>query len=115
MGKNITQKVLPHRPRGRIPSMAGQNRREKAWIPKRSLEFRKAPVPDPLAENRTLVGPDQPKNFPTRTDERTAASLCPAMDGMRPLGLGQFLPAGRDYMGSWEIDQNHPLEWEKSQ
>ena len=47
---------------------------EKTRIRKRLLGFRKAPVPDPFADNQRLAGSGQPKNFVTWTDERKNAS-----------------------------------------
>jgi len=48
-----TENIYSHRPRGLIPPKAGQHRRESSRIPTRPLRFRRAPVPDRLAENRT--------------------------------------------------------------
>jgi hypothetical protein len=48
--------------------------------------------PTLLRKAESWVKSGQPKYFPTRTDETPAASLCPAMGGMRPLGPSQILP-----------------------
>ncbi len=108
------QKVLPHRPGGRAPSMAGQNQREKARIPKRSLEFRKPPVPDPLRKTEPLVRPGQPRNFPTRTHERVTAHYVLPWKGCASLGPGQSPPTGRENKGRRIIDRNHSPDWEKT-
>ena len=114
VSEKIPSKGLPHRSRGCVPSMAGQNRREEARVRSSPLSSARHLSPIPLPKTEPLVRPGQPKKFPTRTHKRTTASLCPAMDRMRPLGPGQSPPTGRENMGRWIIDRNHPLDWEKT-
>ena len=73
-------------PRGCIPPMAGQNRREQLGFRSGCLASARHLSPTPFRKTECHLRSGQPNHFPTRTDETPAASLCPAMGGMRPLG-----------------------------
>jgi len=79
-------------PRGCVPPMAGQNRREQPGFRRGCLASARHLSPNPFRKTESQFRSRQPKHFPTRTHERTGASLCPAMGGMRPLGPSRDPP-----------------------
>ena len=94
--------------------MAGQNRREKTGFWSGCSGSAKHRSPTPFGKTEPWLRPGQPKNFPTRTDERTPASFCSAMGGTHSLGLPES-PLGSEPSSRWKMDRNHPLDWEKTQ
>jgi len=87
------EKVPPYSPpRGCVPPMAGQNRREQPGFRSGCLASARHLSPTRLRKTECQLRSGPPNHFPTRTDETPAASLCPAMGGMRPLGPSQVLP-----------------------
>jgi hypothetical protein len=76
-------------PRGCVPPMAGQNRREDPGFRNDCLGSAMHLSPTPFRKTESWLRPGHPKNFPTRTDEKTDASFCPAMGGTHPLGLAE--------------------------
>jgi len=109
-GNKRTENIHPRRPRGHIPPKAGQHRRESSRIPKRPLRFRKAPVPDPPAQNRTAgqIGPDKVFSDANRWKDHCLMMSC----------LGRDVPPGPQPIpscgGTHEQKENPaklPLGW----
>jgi hypothetical protein len=98
-------------PRGCVPPMAGQNRREQPRFRSGCLASARHLSPIPLRKTESQLRSGQPNHDPTRTDERTSASLCPARGGVRPLGPSRIPPRlGSGHTGLLKTDRNHPLD-----
>ncbi len=73
-----------------------------ARIPQNTLS------PTPFRKTESWLRPRKPKNFPTRTDERTHALLCPAMGGTHPLGPAESPPRWQRVQGPMENPPKSP-------
>jgi len=90
-------------PRGCIPPLAEQNRREQPGFRSGCSGSARHLSPTPFRKTESLLWSGQPNHYPTRTYERTTASLCPARGGMRPLGRSRIHHLGSGHSGWWKI------------
>ena len=102
-------------PRGCVPPMAGQNRREQIGFRSSCLASARHLSPTPYRKTELQFRSRKLNHFPTRTHERTTASLCPAMGGTRPLGPSREPPPWQRAYRPMENRPNSPLDWEKTQ
>jgi hypothetical protein len=80
-------------PRGCVPPLTGQNRREQPGFRSGCPGSARHLSPIRLRKTESLPRSGQQNHDQTRTDERTTASLCPVRGGMRPLGPSRTVPA----------------------